>query len=138
VVVSGLPPGVVFGIRSSVWTSDRLAVARLVLDCKILRLQTEDLRPEPGRAVVRGLLCEMKQGAHMAKSTERQMSGKMGVRSSAMKQDNSRYGFGTQPASRKVAGASGLEGRGTGRAGGSPQRGKRSALRRMKTTARKG
>ena len=71
----------------------------------------------------------------MAKATaNRQTSTKSGVRSMAKKQDNSRYGFGTQPASRKVAGASGLEGRGQRRHGGAAtaKAGKTAALRGLK------
>ena len=76
----------------------------------------------------------------MAKSAaDRQTSNKSGVASTAQKQDNSRHGFGTQPASRKVAGASGLEGRGARRHGGASTRkgGKSAALRTMKTASRR-
>jgi len=41
----------------------------------------------------------------MAQSDERQTSNKSGVRSTARKMDNSRYGFGQQPASRRKEGA---------------------------------
>lgn len=71
----------------------------------------------------------------MAKATtNRQTSNKAGVRSTSKKEDNSRYRFGTQPASRKVAGASGLEGRGQRRQGGAAtaKAGKSAALRGMK------
>ena len=73
----------------------------------------------------------------MAKSTaNRQTSSKAGVRSMGKKVDNARYGFGSQPASRKVTGASGLEGRGQRRQGSAsaPKSGKAAALRAMKTT----
>jgi len=46
----------------------------------------------------------------MAKSTpNRQTSNKAGVTSTAKKAENSRYGFDTHPASRKIAGAFGQE-----------------------------
>jgi hypothetical protein len=73
----------------------------------------------------------------MAKTTEsRQTSRKSGVASTAEKMDNSRYGFGTHPSSRHVAGASGKE-TGTApmkrKAGtASTQAGKASALRSLK------
>ena len=72
----------------------------------------------------------------MAKATaNRQTSTKAGVRSTARKQDNSRHGFQTHPASRKVAGASGLEGRGQRRQGAAAtaRAGKSAALRGMKS-----
>jgi hypothetical protein len=73
----------------------------------------------------------------MAKSSERQTSTKAGVKSQAQKQDNARHGFKAQPASRKVAGASGLEGRGAKRQASAstptPQPGKAAALRAIKT-----
>ena len=72
----------------------------------------------------------------MAKSTrERQTSTKAGVTSLAQKTDNARHGFKAQPASKKVAGASGAEGRGAKRQGGAstPKTGKTAALRSMKT-----
>jgi hypothetical protein len=74
----------------------------------------------------------------MAKTTAtRQTSNKSGVASTSEKMDNSRHGFGTHPASRKVAGASGKEGaaapmkRQAGTA--STRAGKASALRRVKS-----
>ena len=76
----------------------------------------------------------------MAKSTAgRQTSNKAGVTSLAKKQDNSRHGFATHPASRKAAGASGLEGRGAARHGGAstPKGGKKAALGSMKTPSRR-
>jgi hypothetical protein len=77
----------------------------------------------------------------MAKSTTgRQTSTKAGVTSLAKKQDNSRHGFATHPASRKAAGASGLEGRGAARHSGAstPKGGKKAALRSMKGSTRRG
>lgn len=71
----------------------------------------------------------------MAKATNRQTSNKAGVKSLAKKQDNSRHGFGTQPAARKVAGASGQEDRVRGAAGERAEAargGKGAALRKMK------
>ena len=70
----------------------------------------------------------------MAKSIAgRQTSTKAGVTSLAKKQDNSRHGFATHPASRKAAGASGQEGRGAKRHGGAstPRPGKNVALGAM-------
>jgi hypothetical protein len=74
----------------------------------------------------------------MAKtSTTRQTSNKSGVASTSEKMDNSRHGFGTHPASRKVAGAFGEEGgdapmkRKPGTA--STRAGKASALRNVKS-----
>jgi hypothetical protein len=77
----------------------------------------------------------------MAKAAPRatQTSGKSGVRSTAKKMDSSRHGFGTEPAARKVAGASGKEGRRArtqpGTAATKP--GAAAALRKMKTTSRR-
>jgi hypothetical protein len=74
----------------------------------------------------------------MAKSTvSRQTSNKAGVTSLAKKQDSTRHGFATQPAARKVAGASGLEGRGQHRqsSASTRKRGKAAALRGLKTTS---
>lgn len=73
----------------------------------------------------------------MAKSTAgRQTSTKAGVTSLAKKQDNSRHGFATHPASRKAAGASGQEGRGAARHGGAstPKPGKKAALAAVRTS----
>ena len=68
-----------------------------------------------------------------------QSSNKAGLRSLGKKMDNSRHGFDTQPAARKVAGASGQErGHGTravreGKPGtATPKEGKASALRRVR------
>ena len=73
----------------------------------------------------------------MAKTAERQTSNKSGLRSLAKKLDNSRYGFATQPASRKKGGAFGQESRATSarnEAGtGTTHAGKAAALRRVKT-----
>lgn len=73
----------------------------------------------------------------MAKSTpNRQTSNKAGVASTAKKLENSRHGFDTHPASRKIAGAFGEE-KGENpvkrKAGTVATReGKASALRRVK------
>jgi hypothetical protein len=75
----------------------------------------------------------------MAKTINRQTSNKAGVTSLAKKQDSTRYGFGTEPPARKVAGASGKEGRIRGSAGerGEAARGgKGAALRKMKARSR--
>ena len=72
----------------------------------------------------------------MAKKTSgTQTSTKAGVRSLAKKMDTSRHGFGTQPASRKVAGASGQEGtrKSTAKAGTASKRGKGDAIAKMKS-----
>jgi hypothetical protein len=73
----------------------------------------------------------------MAKnSSNRQMSSKAGVKSMAKKQDSARYGFASEPASRKVAGAHGREDRVRGSAGEQAEAttgGKAAALRKMKT-----
>jgi hypothetical protein len=74
----------------------------------------------------------------MPKSTvNRQTSNKAGVTSLAKKRDSTRHGFRTEPPARKVAGASGLEGRGQRRHGGAstPKRGKAAALRAVKTSS---
>ena len=77
----------------------------------------------------------------MAKATTsaRQTSGKTGVASTSKKMDRSRHGFGTQPAARPVAGASGKEGRGSTRQPGTAtsKPGAATALRSMPTTAAK-
>jgi hypothetical protein len=69
----------------------------------------------------------------------RQMSRKAGLVSSAQKAEGSRHGFDTQPASRKVAGASGSEGRSAAKEPGTATRkkGMAAALRSMKTTSRR-
>jgi hypothetical protein len=74
----------------------------------------------------------------MAKSlANRQTSRKAGVTSTAKKQDSTRHGFQTEPASRKVAGASGSEGRGQRRHGGAAtgKAGKSAALRGIKSSS---
>lgn len=74
----------------------------------------------------------------MAKRTRgaggRQTSNKAGLASLGKKMDSTRYGFDTQPASRKAEGASGLEGRGERRRSGAStvKAGKRAALRGLK------
>ena len=73
----------------------------------------------------------------MAKSTpNRQTSNKAGVTSTAKKVDNSRHGFDTHPASRKTAGAFGMEkgDRPVRRKAGTAatREGKATALRRVK------
>ena len=74
----------------------------------------------------------------MAKRTAgmagRQTSNKAGVTSAAKKMDSARHGFGSQPASRKVDGAFGLEGRGERRRSGAStvRAGKQAALRGLK------
>jgi hypothetical protein len=75
----------------------------------------------------------------MAKSAERQTSGKAGVRSTAKKMDSSRHGFGTEPAARKVTGAFGQEGTGSRRKPGTAtsRAGAAAALRGMQTTSRR-
>ena len=75
----------------------------------------------------------------MAKSSPRQTSNKAGVRSMARKQDSTRHGFRTVPASRKVDGASGHENRIRGSEGTRAEAargGKASALRKMKDAGR--
>ena len=73
----------------------------------------------------------------MAKSTStRQTSNKSGVASTSKKLDNSRHGFDSAPATRKVGGAFGKE-RGTMAAKGkssttATREGKASALRRVR------
>ena len=72
----------------------------------------------------------------MARATaNRQTSTKAGLRSIGQKQDDARNGFRPQPASRKVAGASGQKRRGAERHGGAstPRAGKTAALKSMKT-----
>ena len=77
----------------------------------------------------------------MAKTTGRQTSGKMGVRSLAQKRDEARYGFRSHPASHKVMGASGEEP--DARAGRPPKSaktshaGKHAALGSMKSRWRR-
>ena len=72
----------------------------------------------------------------MANSDERQTSNKAGVRSTARKMDNSRHGFGQQPAARRKEGAFANEEK-MRAAALRPQEGttrpaKRKALERMK------
>ena len=63
-------------------------------------------RPRPGKA--RGI--PLASSVRMAKSAPpRQTSNKSGVKSTAKKMDNSRHGFGGQPAARKQDGAFGQE-----------------------------
>lgn len=68
----------------------------------------------------------------------RQTSRKAGVRSTAKKLDSTRHGIASEPAARKVTGASGREGRGSRRQAGTAtsSRGAAAALGSMKTTAR--
>jgi hypothetical protein len=68
-----------------------------------------------------------------------QTSRKAGVTSTAKKNDSTRHGFGTEPPSRKVAGASGAEGRHPERKPGTATRkpGAAAALRKMKTSPRR-
>ena len=77
----------------------------------------------------------------MAKAAPRgtQTSRKAGVTSTAKKMDSTRHGFSTEPPSRKVAGASGAEGRRVmgERATATRKAGAASALERMKTTPRR-
>ncbi len=75
----------------------------------------------------------------MAKTAGRQTSRKAGMTSTAQKMDSTRHGYGTIPAARKAAGASGAEGRGSARKPGTAtsKKGMAAALRSMKTTARK-
>jgi len=73
----------------------------------------------------------------MAKSAStRQTSNKSGVTSTSKKLDNSRHGFDSQPATRKVAGAFGKERGSAGAKGRSSnaatREGKAAALRRVK------
>ena len=74
-----------------------------------------------------------------AKAAGRQTSRKAGVTSTAKKMDNSRHGFSTTPAARKVAGAFAQEGTGSRRRPGTAtaKKGMAAALRSMKTTARR-
>ena len=69
----------------------------------------------------------------------RQTSRKAGVASTSQKMDSSRHGFGTEPAARPVAGASGKEGGGSKRQPGTAtsKPGAAKALRSMKGTAAK-
>jgi hypothetical protein len=80
-----------------------------------------------------------KTGGFMAKATTsaRQTSRKAGVASTSKKMDTSRHGFGTEPAARPVAGASGKEGRGSKRQPGTAtsKPGAAKALESIKTTA---
>lgn len=77
----------------------------------------------------------------MAKAapTGTQTSRKAGVTSTAKKMDSTRHGFGTEPPSRKVAGASRAEGQHSDREPGTATRkpGAATALGKMKTTSRR-
>lgn len=72
----------------------------------------------------------------MADRNERQTSNKSGVRSTARKMDNSRHGFGQEPAAKRKAGAFSNAQKMRGAAlhpeHGSTRPSKRSALERMK------
>jgi len=74
----------------------------------------------------------------MATRDERQTSNKAGVRSTARKMDNSRHGFGQQPAARRKEGAFANEERMRGAAlhpeEGTTKPAKRGALSRMRNT----
>jgi hypothetical protein len=65
---------------------------------------------------------------------ERQTSNKSGVRSLGKKMDNSRHGFDTHPASKKVAGAYGKEEvrNAVPSESGTSHRSKRAALQKMR------
>lgn len=77
----------------------------------------------------------------MAKTAagERQTSRKAGVTSTAKKNDSTRHGFGTEPPSRKAAGAFGAEGGGRKRQPGTATStaGAAASLRKMKTSSRR-